>query len=139
MRNPFWQLKHLPWLTLLQCAGLTIAIATMLDVLLLLLLSQLTQIWPASGGIIAGGAFTALLLLLLIAGGIGALAVILMEKVFSGVFLNRGTLWALVACLALLLWVKDFLPIPTVFVSLSQFQFIGMVLGLFAKGRSHWR
>lgn len=139
MRNPFWQLKTIPWLTLLQCAGLTIAIATALDILLWLLLGQLAQIWSASGGQIAGGAFTAMLLLLLTAGGIGALAVILMEKVFAGVFLNRGTLWALVACLALVLWGKGFFEIPTVFVSLSRFQFIGMILGLFSKGRSYWR
>ncbi|MGD1908500.1 MAG: hypothetical protein ACFB0C_21300 [Leptolyngbyaceae cyanobacterium] len=139
MRNPFWQLKTIPWLILLQCAGLTIAIATLLDILLLLLLVQLAQIWPASGGVIAGGAFTALLLTLLIAGGIGALAVILMEKVFRSVFLNRGTLWALVVCLALVLWIKGFFPIPTAFVSLSQLQFVGMMLGLFSKGRSYWR
>ncbi len=138
MRNPFWQLKHLPWLTLVQCALLTIAIATGLDILLQLLLIQLAQVWPASGGI-AGGQFTALLLLLLTAGGIGALAVILMEVLFAKVFLNRGTLWALVGCLALVLWIKGFFPIPTIFVSLSQLQLMGMVLGLFSKGRVYWR
>lgn len=138
MGNPFEQLKYLPWLILLQCALLTVLIATGLDIGLMLLFSQLAQVLPDSGGL-AGGAFTGMLLLLLTAGGIGALAVVLMEQVFAKVFLNRGTLWALVACLALILWLKGLLPIPTTFVGLSQLQLMGIVLGLFSKGRSYWR
>jgi hypothetical protein len=138
MGNPFAQLKYFPWLILLQCALLTVLIATGLDVGLMVLFNQLAQMLPDSGGL-AGGAFTGMLLLLLTAGGIGALAVVLMEQVFANVLLNRGILWALVACLALVLWLKEFLPIPTAFVGLSQLQLMGIVLGLFSKGRTYWR
>ena len=76
MRNPLWRLKTLPWGILLQNALLTVLLASLLDILLLLLLRGMarlgiTQVLPGGIGLT--------LLLLIAAGGVGALAVILME------------------------------------------------------------
>lgn len=139
MRNPIWRLKTLPWVTLLQNAALTVVLATVLDVGLLLLLGALWQVWPSVENLVLENALVGSGLALLAAAGIGALAVVLMERLFRWVRLDGGTLWALVGCLALLLFIKSQLPIPSLLVGFSQPQIIALLVGLFTKGRSHWR
>ncbi|NEQ43417.1 MAG: peptide chain release factor 1 [Leptolyngbya sp. SIOISBB] len=142
MRDPLWRVKTLPWIPLLQNALLTVLLATVLDIALIFLLSILFTVGVADGSIalqVLQGGFVGMLVQLLVAGGIGALAVILMERIFRYVRLDGATLWALVGCLALTLWVKSWLPIPALLVGISYLQFVGMMLGLFSQGRSHWR
>lgn len=142
MRDPLWRVKSLPWIPLLQNALLTVLLATGLDIALIFLLSALLNVGSAGGGValqILEGGILGLLVQLLAAGGVGALAVILMERIFRDVRLDGATLWGLVGCLALILWVKGWLPIPAFLVGISYLQFVGMMLGLFSQGRSHWR
>lgn len=139
MRDPLWRVKSLPWMLLIQNALLTVLLATGLDIALLFLVAGLSNAWPEGISAILQGGITGLLLELMVAGGVGALAVILMERIFRYVTLDAATLWALVGCLALVLLVKGLLPIPEFLVGLSYIQFVGMMLGLFSQGRSHWR
>ncbi|HEY9876970.1 MAG TPA: hypothetical protein V6D29_00880 [Leptolyngbyaceae cyanobacterium] len=139
MRNPLWRLKTLPWLILLQNAALTVLIATVLDILLILALSSLS-------GLGGGRALVPLLSILgvvlpILAGiGMGALAVLLMERFFRQVFLDTAVLWALTPCLALVLILKGLIPqVPDLVVALSYPTFVGIVLGVFVKGKRYWR
>jgi hypothetical protein len=139
MRGPLQRLATLPWLTLWQNALLTVVIAIALDILLLLASYNLWLAIPGSGRFLSSGGLFRLLLSLLAAAGIGALAVMLMERFFSHTRLDSGTLWALVGCLALLLYGYSLLPLPRLLVGFSYPQFVGLLLGLFSKGRRHWR
>lgn len=140
MRNPLWRLKTLPWITLLQNAFLTVLVATLLDIALLVFLSFIGSGFQSDGFRLLGGGVGGTLLVILVAGGVGALAVVLMERFFRQVILDTATLWALVGCLALILFLKSRIPvIPGFLVGFSQMQIVGVVLGLFAQGRTYWR
>ena len=139
MRDPLWRVKSLPWIPLIQNALLTVLLATALDVALIFLLSAMLTVWSEGATALLQGGIVGLLLQVVAAGGIGALAVELMERFFQSVRLDGATLWALVGCLALVLWVKSLLPIPSFLVGISYVQFVGLMLGLFSRGRSHWR
>lgn len=71
--------------------------------------------------------------------GIGTLAVYLCERWLPQVLLNTSSLWALVLCLLLGLVLKSLLPLPSLLLDLSQFTLIGVILGVFWKGRPYWR
>lgn len=134
MRDPLWQLKRLPWSILLQAASFTVLIATALDILLIFLLSLTGGFGLISLPLIS------LLLPFAAAVGIGALAVVLMERIYRNILLDTAVLWALVPCLVLVLILKGLIPqIPTYLVSLSYPQLVGMILGIFFKGKRHWR
>ncbi|HEY9886963.1 MAG TPA: hypothetical protein V6D02_01080 [Candidatus Obscuribacterales bacterium] len=139
MRNPLWRLKSLPWIPLLQNALLTVILATVLDVAAIGALAGLARVWPQGSRLLVPGGIALLLLQLLVAGGVGAIAIALMERAFRQVRLDTATLWALVGCLALVLWVKGILPIPALLVGLSYPQFVAMMLGLFSRSRRYWR
>jgi hypothetical protein len=139
MRDPLWQLKRLPWVPLLQNALLTVIVATLLDVGLVLILFLTFRAFPSGANVFLQGGLVQLLLRFLAAAGMGALAVLLMERRFRGVRLDAGVLWALVGCLAGVLLVKTWLPLPTLLIGLSYEQLVGLVLGLFSQGRRHWR
>lgn len=140
MRDPLWRLKTLPWITLLQNALLTVLVATLLDIALLAILTALLNSSPQAGGLaLLGGGVGFMLLLLVAASGVGALSVILMERVFPQVLPDAATLWALVGCLALVLFLHNVLPIPAILVGFSRFQMVGLMMGLFAQGRPYWR
>lgn len=134
MRDPLWRLKRLPWSILLQDASFTVLIATALDNLLIVLLTL-------SGGFaIATLPLIGMLLPFAAAVGIGALAVVIMERFYRNILLDTAVLWALVPCIALVLLLKDLIPqIPAFLVSLSYTQLIGIILGIFFKGKRHWR
>jgi hypothetical protein len=138
MRDPWRFLKTLPWLILLQNAALAVAIATVLDLLLVQLFLRL----PASA--VEGGAVALNLLFIVLpfvaAVGLGALSVVLLERLFRDVYLNTATLWALVPCLALALFIKGLLPaVPALLIGLSYPQVVGLVLGIFFRGKRYWR
>jgi hypothetical protein len=139
MRNPLWRLKSLPWIPLFQNALLTVLLATVLDIAVIYLLSGLLEVWPEGRNILFQGGVVGILMQFAAAGGIGVLAVILMERVFRQVRLDAAVLWSLVGCLAVVLYVKSLLPIPDFLVGISYIQFVGLLLGLFSQGRTHWR
>lgn len=135
MNNLFRRLNRLPWLPLIQTAGYTILAVFVLEFLLVLgqrfpIVEQATELL-----------FTAPLSLLIsmsIAVGAGAIAVYLLERFQRDIFINTGVLWALVGCMMLMLLVRSLSGIPSL-IPLSQPILIGVILGVFWKGKSHWR
>lgn len=137
MRNPLSRLKSLPWVILFQVALAAVAIATAADLLLAQGLALLL------GGV-GSGLLPLMQLLFLVlpvaAGfGIGALGLTILERWFTSIYIETGVLWALVACLALVIFVKGFLPIPTFLVSMAYPLVVGVLLGVFVVGKRHWR
>ncbi|PIG94759.1 peptide chain release factor 1 [Gloeocapsopsis sp. IPPAS B-1203] len=137
MRDPLRSLKFLPWRSLLQVSLLVAVIVIVLDFLLTL-------------GYIQSDVFQRLLMLvyapplgiiisLAIAVGLGALGVYLLERFYRLVSINTGSLWALVLCLAVILFLKSLLPLPAVLFNLNQASLIGIIIGVFWKGRPYWR
>lgn len=137
MSDPLRHLKTLPWRELLQVAafanlcviGVELFLAwgftqsrTVRDTLTLLYGSPLRILLPFVAAV-----------------GMAALAVYFFEYWQQQFLLNRSSLWALVACLLLGLLLKSLLPIPSLLVSLSQTSLIGIVMGIFWKGRPYWR
>lgn len=138
MRNPFWRLKSLPWVILLQVALAAVAIATLAD----LLLAQGLALLLANVGSGLLPLMQLLFMVLPIAAGfaIGALALTVLERRFNRqVYIDTGVLWALVPCIALVLFVKGFLPIPAALVAMSYPLIVGVLLGVFVVGKRHWR
>lgn len=83
-----------------------------------------------------------------VAVGVGALAIYFLEIIFPHVFINAAALWAFALCLIVMVFVKSMLPTllpifnsPTSvsLISPDQTALIGIVLGVFLKGKSYWR
>lgn len=132
-----YRLKYLPWRSLLQVAGLTIAIVIFLEILLRWGLVQ-----SAAGQRMLAFLLSpplGMIMVLVAAVGVGVLAVYLLERFYRNIFINSASLWALVPCLALAVFLKSLLPLPNLLVNLSYPQLIGIVVGVFWKGRPHWR
>jgi hypothetical protein len=136
MNDPLRSLKLLPWRSLLKYAAITIAIATAFDFLLMLVLIYVVPLRKMFLIILAPP--LGIVIEIAIALGIGALAVYLTERQRDFI-LNTSTLWALVACLILCLWIKSLLPIPSLLLNLSELSSIGIILGVFWKSRPYWR
>ncbi|MFB2981418.1 peptide chain release factor 1 [Microseira sp. BLCC-F43] len=136
MNDPLRSLKLLPWRSLLKYAAITTAIATAFDLLLLLALVYLVPLQKMFLIILAPP--LGILIAFAVALGIGALAVYLTERQRNFI-LNTSNLWALVACLILCFWIKSLLPIPSFILNLSELTFVGIILGVFWKGRPYWR
>lgn len=137
MRDPLWRLKSLPWITLLQAAGLAVALATLADILLVQVLNQL--LGGVTGGLMPIVQMLLLVLPVAVGFGIGALTLVIMERVFPRIYLDTATLWGLVPCVALVLLLRGTLPIPGFFVAMGYPQLVGVLLGLFITGKRHWR
>lgn len=138
MRNPFWRLKSLPWVILLQVALAAVAIATLAD----LLLAQGLALLLTNVGSGLMPLMQLLFLVLPIVAGfvIGALALSILERWFTDrVYIDTGVLWALVPCIALILFIKGFLPIPAALIAMSYPLVVGVLLGVFVVGKRHWR
>lgn len=137
MADPLRTLKYLPWRSLLQVAGITIAIVTAVEFMLSLgvrqpsIISRTLKILfqPPLG----------LLVTFFIGVGVGALAVYLLERFYTQVTIHTNTLWASIACLILVLWVRLMLPIPSILLSLNEIQAVAMIVGIFWKGKPYWR
>jgi len=132
------QLKRLPWRSLLQVAALTTVIIAVGEAILF---------WAFSESFISRNLLKLLLygpfgILMPVAAaiGLGALAVYLLERQCTQVSINSSNLWALVPCLLLTLWLKSLLPLDSFgLLSLSQPVLIGIIVGVFWKGRPYWR
>ena len=143
MSNPLRQLKYLPWTSLFIVAGITFAIAITLELLLGLTYSQLdegTQFTIIR--VLSATLYSPILSLFTIGAigvGIGALAVFLLETVEKRVFINAGVLWALILCLIIGLIIRNYVPIPALLTDINQMQLVGIILGVFWKGKRYWR
>lgn len=136
MSDPIRRLKFLPWRLLLQVSILTAFIVFILELMLL---------WGYTHSIIIRNTIAMLyspplgiLMPIAIAVGVGALAVYLCERSQPQI-LNTSSLWALVLCLLLALGLKSLLPLSSLLVGLSEITLIGIIVGVFWKGRSYWR
>lgn len=138
MNDPLRRLKFLPWIPLLQISLITVLIAIALDVLLNrtvtavpVILNLLSKLLSSPIGVLIG---------LAVPVGIGALAVAILERWFQQVIITNATLWALVPCVALWLFLKSWVQLPTaLFPGINIVSLIGVVLGVFWKGRPYWR
>lgn len=143
MANPLRQLKYLPWTSLIIVSSMTLIIVTTLELILGLTYNQLnegTQITIVR--ILAATLYSPLLSLFTISaigGGIGALAVFLLETLKKQVFINAGVLWALILCLIVSLIIRNYIPILAFLTNINQLQLVGMILGVFWKGKRYWR
>lgn len=143
MSNPLRQLKYLPWTSLFIVAGITFAIAIALDLILGLTYSQLDEGTRFTiVRILAATLYSPIFSLFTIGAigvGIGALAVFLLETVEKRVFINAGVLWALILCLIIGLIIRSYIPIPALLTDINQMQLVGIILGVFWKGKRYWR
>lgn len=130
------RLKRLPWGLLLLVAVLAVAIATVLDLLLLWALHFAT-IRSALSLVLTG--LLGSLMPFLVSLGLGVLGVYFLEHWRTPVIINQSILWALVPCLLLVLFVKSLLVPPTLLLELSRTALVGIVVGVFWKGRPYWR
>lgn len=137
MTNPLRRLKFLPWRSLFLLSSLITLIVIVLDLLLTLGYKQSLAIRRALYLLYAPP--LGILVNLAVIVGIGALAVYLLEKLYPKVIVNAATLWALVLCLAVCLAVKSLFVVPNVLVNFDETQLIGMMVGVFWKGRPYWR
>ncbi len=143
MANPLRQLKYLPWTSLIIASSMTLAIAITLELVLGLTYNQLdegTQFTIVR--ILAATLYSPLLSLFTIVAigvGIGALTVFLLETLKKKVFINAGVLWALILCLIVGLIIRSYIPIPVFLTNVNQRQLVGMILGVFWKGKRYWR
>jgi len=134
--DPWQRFRQQPWLPLFQVAGVTLLLATAVDILLFLGATHIPAI-AQSLNLLLSISF----LMPVIAGlGIGALSVHLCERWQPQLYLNLGRLWALVLCSAVCLAVKTLLPfLPHIFVWLTYPTVLGIILGTFWRSRQHWR
>ncbi len=143
MTNPLRQLKYLPWRSLFIIAGMTFIIVTTIELLLWLTYNQLDQGTQfAILNLLAATLYSPLLSLLTVGAigvGIGALGVFLLETLEKRVFINAGVLWSLILCLIIGLVIRNYIPIPALLTGVNQMQLVGIILGVFWKGKRYWR
>ena len=137
MFDPLRRLKFLPWINLLQVGLLTTLVVTGLEWLLdrlsrlaLPLQKLLILVLSPPPGI---------LVQLAIAVGIGALAVMVLERQFPQIRITVAVLWALVPCLGLWLFLRSLLPIPLLAGELDFPWAVALILGIFWRGRTDHR
>ncbi|HEY9832490.1 MAG TPA: hypothetical protein V6D26_18030 [Stenomitos sp.] len=136
MTDPLRRLQYLPWRSLLQVSGLTFILVTLVEFFLSLGTLHSPLIRNALSLLFAPP--LGILIFVAAAVGVGALAVYLLERLYPQIFINRASLWALIPCLLLFLLLKSLLPIPGL-VNLTYPQLLGIIVGVFWKGRPYWR
>jgi len=137
MSNPFRSLKYLPWSVLLQSAAVTVAIAAVLD---FLLLQVGIAIAPNAAFIPQPVLFYLQIFAPLAAAyGVGALSIFITARFFREILLTAETIWALIGCVVLLCWIKTLLPVPGLLLYLNTFNIMLIVLGAFFSGKRYWR
>lgn len=140
MANPFRSLKYLPWADLAKSAIVTVAIATAIDYLLLtglIAFSSSADVTRIPNGLLF---LIASILPLAVSFGLGALSVFVTSRLFHQVILAANTMWALVACIVVALFIRSLLPIPGLFIGqISYLVVMGLAIGTFVYGRRYWR
>ncbi|MEO1400199.1 MAG: peptide chain release factor 1 [Cyanobacteria bacterium J06635_1] len=133
MFNPLRPLKYLPWGSLFKVAGLATLTIGLIEYLIIGGISQL-NLWS----LLASLFLLAEVLIFTLGFGTGALAVFILERWFSRLYINANVLWALVGCLIVTLGVKTLVPLNWL-IGLDQLSIVGTLLGVFWQGRRHWR
>lgn len=137
MRDPFRQIKHLPWVPLLLVALLAVfwlfvlefflvISAVYVDAVLVVLRLLLT---PPFNLLVEFAAAVA----------VGALAVYFLEWLYPRISIGIGSLWALVLCLLIAVLIRSIVPPAPLLLSPSEAILLGNALGVFWKGRRYWR
>lgn len=136
--NKFIQrFKNLPWMALWQSVTLTYLIVAIAEVLMIwgitqsLALRKMIKILYAQP--------LDLLILFGVGVGVGALAIYLIEIRPPKIFLNTTCLWVLFLCLLVTLLIYKSIFPPVLLLSTSQITIMGILMGLFWKGRTYWR
>lgn len=70
--------------------------------------------------------------------GLGAMAVYFIERFYPKLSINNGILWSLILCLIVLVFFKS-LVFPAILIDADMIQLVGIVVGVFWKGRPYWR
>lgn len=137
MNDPLRQLQQQPWGAATQVAVLVVALATVVEWLLI----QSQQVSPAIAQVlmVLFNPPLGILMTLAIAIGLGSFAILMLERLHPWVRLSAGALWTVIACLALVLWVRSLLPLPQLLTALSWETFIGLLIGASWKSWPHWR
>lgn len=135
MTDPLRRLKFLPWRSLLQVSALIAFILVFLEFSLGLGYKQSPVIRRILSVLFAPS--LELLVTFSIAVGSGVMAVYLLER-YQQVMIDTASLWALVLCLLLVFFVKSLL-LPSILMSLDEMTLVGVIVGVFWKGRSYWR
>ena len=136
MPNPFRSFQHLPWSALLLSAGLTVLVATAIDILIGMAIAFI----PAFGRLIISLPLLNQVLIIAAPFGVGALAIYLTLQFFSQILLRADTIWSLIGCVLLILLIKNWLPIPSIFLKGFNIITVMMVtVGSFTAGRRYWR
>jgi hypothetical protein len=137
MTDPLRRLKFLPWRSLLQVTALVVVSVMILEFLLGLGL----RVEGVAAGL--GLLFTppwAVITVFAMGLGVGALATWILERLDPPGYISAPTLWALILCLILGLLIKSLLPLPLLnLVRADYLQLVGVVVGVFWKGRRYWR
>ncbi|AFZ51937.1 hypothetical protein [Dactylococcopsis salina] len=137
MNDPLRRFKSQPWKPLSLIALTTVAIVSAIDYLLIFLLAN-SEPFRSSISFLFSPPL-GMLIPLAVAGGIGILGVYICDQFRSQVFLNAGSLWALVLCLVIALALTGLLPLPSFLVQFSYPALLGIMVGVFWKGRRYWR
>lgn len=136
MSNPFRSFQHLPWSALLLSAGLTVLVATAIDILFGMAIAFI----PTFGRLIISLPLLSQVLAIAAPFGVGALAIYLTLQFFSQILLRTDTIWSLIGCVLLILLIKNWLPIPSIFLRGFNIVTVMMVtVGSFTAGRRYWR
>ncbi len=136
--NKFIQrFKNLPWSSLLQSVALTYLIAAIAEIILIWGVTHSRPIQRMMA--IPYAPPFGLLVLLAVGVGVGALSIYLIEIRCSPVYLNTTCLWVLFLCLLIALFLYKSILTPIILLSTSQITIMGILIGLFWKGRPYWR
>lgn len=136
MRDPIGYLKRLPWIPLVQIASLAIVILTIVEIIVIWSARNLPLVEQALGILLSPPLNT--LMFLAIAAGLGAIAVLCLERLRRDVPIGLGVLWTLILCLNLVLGLKAVSNFPMILPS-GQATLMGTILGVFWKGKAYWR
>ena len=136
MNDPIRHFQQQPWLPLLQISGLTALVILAFEVLFALGV-RYSEVFARTVGVLFSGP-SGVILFLSAAIGAGVLGVYFCERYASRVYLNASSLWALVLCLIAAMGIKSLIPFPQLLVPFSYETLVGIMLGVFGKGRSYW-
>ncbi|HEY9639761.1 MAG TPA: peptide chain release factor 1 [Coleofasciculaceae cyanobacterium] len=141
MSNPLQRLSRLPWISLLIAAILTNIWVFVLEFFLWFGAARFSSIQTVINLLFSPP--LGMVMAVAIGTGVGALAVYLLEIVYPQLIIDTGVLWALVPCLLIAIAIKvmtlQSLLLPNSLVSLNETQFLGLILGIFLKGKPYWR
>ncbi|PSO64602.1 MAG: peptide chain release factor 1 [Cyanobacteria bacterium QH_2_48_84] len=137
MNDPLRRFKSQPWKPLSQVAGLTTLLVILIEGVLSWILTQSDPLPRSLSPLLSPP--LGIIVTVAAAVGVGILGVYLCERWQSQAMLNTASLWALILCLIVGLVLKSLLPLPAILVRLSFNMVVGVVVGVFWKGRPYWR